>query len=62
MILRSEGETSDTPQATCGRPRRATPIKKRDVPSLVRLSSPEHMTGEGDSSEDEECGNLFNPS
>ena len=51
----SEGEASDTPKATRGRPRRATPIKKRDVPSLARLPSPEHMTGEGDSSEDEEC-------
>ena len=41
----SEGEASDTPKGTCGRPRRATPIKKRDVPSLARLPSPEHMTG-----------------
>ena len=57
----SEGEASDTPKATCGRPRRATPIKKRDVPSLARLPSPEHMTGEGDSSEDEECVILSTP-
>ena len=28
----SEGEASDTPKAPCGRPRRATPIKRRDVP------------------------------
>ena len=57
----SEGEASDTPKATCGRPRRATPIKKRDVPSLARLPSPEHMTGDGDSSEDEECVILSTP-
>ena len=35
---------------------RATPIKKRDVPSLA-----EHMTGDGDSSEDEECVILSTP-
>ena len=51
----SEGESSETPKATHGRPRRANPIKKRDVPSLTRLPSPEHRTGDGDSSEDEEC-------
>ena len=57
----SEGEASDTPKATCGRPRRATPIKKRDVPSLTRLPSPKHMTEDGDSSEDEECVILSTP-
>ena len=57
----SEGEASDTPKATHGRPRRATPIKRRDVPSLTRLPSPEHMTGDGDSSEDEECVILSTP-
>ena len=54
----SEGETPETPKATCGRPRRVNhvnPIKKRDVPSLTSLPSPEHRTGDGDSSEDEEC-------
>ena len=57
----SEGEASETPKATCGRPRRANPIKKRDVPSLTRLPSPEHRTGDGDSSEDEECVILSTP-
>ena len=57
----SEGEASETPKATCGRPRRANPIKKRDVPSLTRLPSPEHRTGDGDSSEDEECIILSTP-
>ena len=56
-----EGEASDTPKATHGRPRRANPSKKRDVPSLTRLPSPEHMTGDGDSSEDEECVILSTP-
>ena len=28
---------------------------------MTRLSSPEHMTGDGDSSEDEECGILSTP-
>ena len=57
----SEGEASETPKATCGRPRRTNPIKKRDVPSLTRLPSPEHRTGDGDSSEDEECIILSTP-
>ena len=57
----SEGEASETPKATCGRPRRANPIKKRDVPSMTRLPSPEHKTGDGDSSEDEECIILSTP-
>ena len=37
------------------------PIKKRDALSLASLPSPEHMTGNGDSSEDEECITLSNP-
>ena len=57
----SEGEASETPKATRGKPRRAGPIKKRDVPSLTRLPSPEHRTGDGDSSEDEECITLSTP-
>ena len=57
----SEGEASDTPQATCGRPRRATPNKKKDILSLARLPSPEHMTGDEDSSGDEECVILSTP-
>ena len=57
----SEGEVSETPKATHGRPRRANPIKKRDVPSLNRLPSLEHRTGDGDSSEDEECITLSTP-
>ena len=57
----SEGEASETPKATCGRPRRANPIKKRDVPSLTRLPCPKHRTGDGDSSEDEECITLSTP-
>ena len=57
----SEGEASDTPQTTRGRPRRATPNKKKDIPSLARLPSQEHMTGDEDSSEDEECVILSTP-
>ena len=60
----SEGEASETPHATRGRPkgvRHVSPIKKRDVPTLTRLPSPEHKTGDGDSSEDEECITLSTP-
>ena len=57
----SEGEAPETPKATHGRPRKATLIKKRDVPSLTRLPSPEPRTGDGDSSEDEECIILPTP-
>ena len=57
----SEGEASETPKATHGRPRRENPIKKRDVPSLSRLPSPEHRSGDGHSSEDEECITLSTP-
>ena len=57
----SEGEASDIPKATFGRPRRANPIGKRDVPSMTRLPSPEHRTGNGDSSEDEKCIILSTP-
>ena len=57
----SEGEASETPKATCGRPRRVNPIKKRDVSSWTRLPSPEHRSGDGDSSEDEECITLSTP-
>ena len=45
----SEGEAPETPKATRGRPRRVSqvnPIKKRDVPSLTSLPSPEHRTGD----------------
>ena len=57
----SEGETTETPKVTCGRPRRVNLIKQRDVPSLTRLPSPEHRTGDGDSNEDEECIILSTP-
>ena len=57
----SEGEAPEAPKATHGRPRKATPIKKRDVPTLTRLPSPELRTGDGDSSEDEECIILPTP-
>ena len=57
----SEGEASETPKATCGRPGRVNPIKKRDLPSLTRLPSPEHRTGDGDISKDEECITLSTP-
>ena len=60
----SEGEAPETPKATCGRPRRVSHvnfIKKRDVLSLTSLPSPEHRTGDGDSSEDEELITLSTP-
>ena len=57
----SEGEAPDAPKATCGRPKKATPIKKRDVPTLTRLPSPEPWTGDGDSSDEEECIILPTP-
>ena len=62
----SEGEASETPKATQGRPRRTshvTSTRKRGAPvhlsgnsqpTLTSLPSPEHMTGHEDSSEDEE--------
>ena len=62
----SEGEASETPKATCGRLRRTSHVnstKKRDAPihlswnsqpTLTSLPSPEHITGDEDSSEDEE--------
>ena len=62
----SEGEASETPRATRGRPRRTshvTSTKKRGAPvhlsrdshpTLTSLPSPEHVTGDEDSSEDEE--------
>ena len=40
---------------------RVNPIKKRDVPLLTRLPTPEQRTGDGDSSEDEECITLSMP-
>ena len=55
----SEGEASETPKATQGRPRRTshvTSTRKRGAPvhlsgdsqpTLTSLPSPEHMTGEG---------------
>ena len=57
----SEGEASETTKATCGRPRRVNPIEKTDASSLTRLPSPEHKSGDGDSSEDEECITLSTP-
>ena len=62
----SEGEASEAPKATCGRPRRTSYLnstKKRGAsvhlsgdsqPTLTSLHSPQHMTGDEDSSEDEE--------
>ena len=54
----SEGEASETPKATHGRSRRAShvnPTKKRGAPPLTSLLSLEHMMGDEDSGEDEEC-------
>ena len=62
----SEGEAPEAPRATHGRPRRAshvTSTRKRGAPihlsgdshpTLTSLPSPEHMSGDEDSSEDEE--------
>ena len=62
----SEVEAPEAPRATHGRPRRAshvTSTRKRGAPihlsvdshpTLTSLPSPEHMSGDGDSSEDEE--------
>ena len=62
----SEGETSETPKATCGRSSKVSHVnstKKRGAPihlsgdnhpTLTSLPSPAHMTGDEDSSEDEE--------
>ena len=62
----SEGEAPATPRATHGRPRRASHVtftRKRGAPihlsgdshpTLPSLSSLEHMSGDEDSSEDEE--------
>ena len=62
----SEADTHEAAQASCGRPRgtrHVTSMKKRGAPvhlsgdgqpTLTSLSSPEHMTGDEDSSEDEE--------
>ena len=64
----SESETHEADRATCGRPRGTSQLhvnstKKRGAPvhlsqdsqpTLTSLSSPEHMTGDEDSSEDEE--------
>ena len=61
----SEGEASETPKASRGRPRRTshvTSTRKRGAPvhlsgdsqpTLTSLPSPEHMTGDEDSHEDE---------
>ena len=61
-----EGEAPEGPRATCGRPRWAshvTSTRKRGAPihlsgdshpTLTSLPSPEHMSGDKDSSEDEE--------
>ena len=63
----SEGEAPEAPRATCGRPRRSshvTSTRKRGAPihlsgdshpTLPSMSSPEPMTGDEDSSEDEGC-------
>ena len=63
----SEGEALEAPRATCGRPRKATyvtPTRRRGVPihlsgnrhsTLASLPSPEPMTVDEDSSEDEGC-------
>ena len=62
----SEGEAPEAPRATYGRPRKAshvTSTRKRNAPirlsgdshpTLASLPSPEPMTGDEDSSEDEE--------
>ena len=62
----SEGEAPEAPRATHGRPRRAshvTSTRRRGAPihlsgdrypTLTSLPSPEHMSGDEDSSEDEE--------
>ena len=60
----SEGETPEAPKATCGRLKGTSHVnstKKRGAPvhlsgnqQRTSLSSPEHMTGDEDSSEDEE--------
>ena len=69
----SEGEASETPKATQGRPRRTshvTSTRKRGAPvhlsgdsqpTLTSLPSPDHMTGDEDSSEDEEYVPSSNP-
>ena len=61
----SEGEAPEAARVTCGRPRRAshvTSTRKRGAPihlsgdshpTLTSLPSPEHMSGDEDSSEDE---------
>ena len=63
----SVGEAPEAPRATHGRPRKAshvTPTRKRGTPiplsgdrhpTLTSLPSPEPMTGDEDSSEDEGC-------
>ena len=63
----SEGEAPEVPRATCGRPRKTSHVtsnRKRGAPihlsgdshpTLASLSSHEPMTGDEDSSEDEEC-------
>ena len=62
----SESEAPKAPRATCGRPRKASHVTstgKRGAPihlsgdshpTLTSLPSPEHMSGDEDSSEDEE--------
>ena len=62
----SEGEAAEAPRATCGRPRKAshvTSTRRRGAPihlsgdrhpTLTSLPSLEHMSGDEDSSEDEE--------
>ena len=69
----SEGEALEAPRATCGRPRKVshvTPTRKRGVPihlsgdrhpTLASLPSPEPMTVDEDSSEDEGCIIPSNP-
>ena len=58
----SEGETHEAAKATCGRPMGTSQLhvgcsfhlSGDSQPTLTSLSSPEHMTGDEDSSEDEE--------
>ena len=69
----SEGEAPEAPRVTHGRPRKTshvTPTRRRGAPihlsgdrhpTLASLPSPEPMTGDGDSSEDEGCTIPSNP-
>ena len=69
----SEVEAPEAPRATCGRPRKASHVphsRRRGAPihlswdrhpTLASVPSPEPMTGDDDSSEDEGCITPSNP-